>query len=369
MEASTLYSYASQLIKCLVQSSFTLAIYSPSHENVQEDFHTTTVLSLLPFTLYVYGLAFGPAVSAPLSETFGRRFIYVFVTPIALLFILGASFAKNLATLAICRLLAGIMISAPLAVGAGTMMDMWTGVNTNRGVILIMTIAFLGPAIGELVGGWVAQFLKWQWSQWVTLCLGAAFWIFSMGAQETYAGPVMRGKAKKLGMTSPPSPIPAGLAGIRFLITVTLARPIFMLVREPIVLLCSLYSSLNFSVLFCFLAAIPLIFSDTYGFTPGESGLVLIGITVGCFLGGLTLVFLDSYTLKKHMRKHDTKAPPPERMLWGGNDRRSLDGWLIVLVCLDCSARNSFYVQYCGDGSFWFLQHPDFCRSLRFFCC
>ena len=102
-------------------SSFTLAIYSASHEQVQSEFTTSTVLSLLPFTLYVYGLAFGPAVAAPLSETFGRRFFYACMTPIALLFILGASFAHNLAALSICRLLAGIMISAPLAVGAGTM--------------------------------------------------------------------------------------------------------------------------------------------------------------------------------------------------------------------------------------------------------
>ncbi|KAJ5516551.1 Major facilitator superfamily domain general substrate transporter [Penicillium freii] len=311
-----LYNTAVPAVLCFL-ISFGLAIYSPSHESAKDSFQASTVLSLLPFTLYVYGLAFGPAVSAPLSETFGRRFIYVFVTPIALLFILGASFANNLAALAICRLLAGITISAPLAVGAGSIMDMWTGVNTNRGVVLIMTIAFLGPAVGELVGGWVAQYKNWRWSQWTTLFLGATFWIFAMGAQETYAGPLMRRKAKKLGVPLPPSPVPAGLAGARFLVTVTLARPLYMLVREPIVLLCSLYSSLNFSILFCFLAAIPLIFSTTYNFTPGESGLVLIGIAVGCILGGIVLVLLDSHTMRRHVIKHKAASPPPERMLWG----------------------------------------------------
>ncbi|KAJ5673722.1 hypothetical protein N7507_002849, partial [Penicillium longicatenatum] len=185
-----LYNTAVPAVLCFF-ISFALAIYSPSHENAREDLNTSTTLSLLPFTLYVYGLAFGPAVSAPLSETFGRRFIYVSITPIALLFILGAGFANNIAALAICRLLAGVTISAPLAVGAGTIMDMWTGIHTNRGVVLIMTIAFLGPALGELVGGWIAQYKDWQWSQWTTLFLGAAFWIFAIGAQETYAGPAM----------------------------------------------------------------------------------------------------------------------------------------------------------------------------------
>lgn len=209
------------------------------------------------------------------------------------------------------------MISAPLAVGAGTIMDMWTGMNTNRGVVLIMTIAFLGPAVGELVGGWIAQFLKWEWSQWVSLCVGAALWIFAMGAKETYAGPLMRRKAQKLGLSSPPGPVPNGVAGIRTLFTVTLARPLYMLVREPIVLLCSLYSSLNFSILFCFLAAIPLIYGDTYGFTTGQSGLVLIGIIVGCILGGITLILLDSYTMKLYVRHSGPQVSSPERMLWG----------------------------------------------------
>ncbi|CAG7916157.1 unnamed protein product [Penicillium olsonii] len=311
-----IYNTAVPALLCML-ISFGLAIYSPSHTSVQHDFQISSTLALLPFTLYVYGLAFGPAVSAPLSETFGRRFIYVFVTPIALLFILGASFAKNIAALAICRLLAGITISAPLAVGAGTIMDMWTGPQTNRGVVLIMTIAFLGPALGELVGGWIAQYKNWQWSLWTTLFLGAGVWIFALGAQETYATPVKRRKAQKLGLPVPPAPIPAGLPGIRFLFTVTLVRPLYMLVREPIVLLCSLYSSLNFSILFCFLACIPLIFETTYDFTPGQSGLVLIGIAVGCVLGGTVLVLLDAYTMKLHVRKLNTAAPPPERMLWG----------------------------------------------------
>lgn len=256
-------------------------------------------------------------VSAPLSETFGRRFIYIFVTPVALLFILGAGFARNLATLAVCRLLAGITVSAPLAVGAGTIMDTWSGIYTNRGVIMLMTTAFLGPALGEVVGGWIAQYKSWQWTQWTTLFLGGGVWMFALGAQETYAGPIIRRRDKKLGIPAPPTPVPGGLAGVRFLATVTLTRPLYMLLREPIVLFCSLYSSLNFSILFCFLASIPLIFSTTYGFMPGESGLVLVGIAVGCMLGGLALMFIDLYTLKQYQARHEGGSPPPERMLWG----------------------------------------------------
>ncbi|OJZ81400.1 hypothetical protein ASPFODRAFT_85438 [Aspergillus luchuensis CBS 106.47] len=277
-----IYNTAVPSLLCLL-ISFALAIYSPSHSHVQEAFHISTTKSLVPFAMYVYGLAFGPMIAAPISETYGRRFIYLVMTPIAILFIPGAGFAHNLATLAVCRLLAGTFISAPLAVGAGTIMDVWSGQATGRGVTLLMTTAFLGPAIGSLTGGWIAQYKDWRWSQWTSLFLGAAFWIFSMGAQESYAQPLIRRRAAKLGLPVPPSPIPPGWAGIQMMLTVTLARPVYMIFTEPIVSLCSMYSSLNFSVF------------------------VLVGLLVA-----------DHYTLARHLRLHPGGgiAPPPERVLW-----------------------------------------------------
>ncbi|KAL4794757.1 MFS transporter [Aspergillus venezuelensis] len=312
-----LYNTAVPTVLCLL-ISFSLAIYSPSHGHVQEAFHTSTTKSLLPFTMYVYGLAFGPVIAAPISETYGRRFVYLIMTPLAMLFILGAGFSDNLAGLAVCRLLAGLFISAPLAVGAGTIMDTWAGPATGRGVMILMTVAFMGPAIGSLVGGWVAEYKSWRWSQWTTLFLGAGCWVFSMGAKETYARPILHRRAVKLGIPPPPSPIPKGLAGVRVMFTVTLARPVYMLVTEPIVALCSLYSSLNFSVLFCFLACVPLIYADVYGFSSGQCGLVFISLALGCGLGCLALLATDHYTMLLHRRRHpgEVDPPPPERVLW-----------------------------------------------------
>lgn len=279
--------------------------------------HTSSALSILPFTLYVYGLAFGPAVAAPLSETFGRRSVYILATPVAMLFILGSGFSRSIGALAVCRLLAGVAISAPLAVGAGTILDIWSGLNANRAIILLMTIAFLGPALGSLVGGWVSRYKAWPWSQWTSLFLGAAAWIFALGAKESYAAPLIRRRALKYNLPIPPPTKPTGWRGLRFMATVTLARPALMLVREPVVLLCSLYSSLNFSVLFSFISSIPLVYGGVYDFTPGQSGLVFISITVGCALGGLALVFLDAHTFRLHVRRRNSEPLPSERMLWG----------------------------------------------------
>ena len=256
-------------------------------------------------------------ISAPLSETYGRRFIYVFVTPISLLFILGAGFAKNLATLLVCRFLAGALGSAPLAVGAGTIMDIWSGVHGARAMVLFFLTAFLGPALGSLVGGWVAEFKGWRWSHWTTLFLGGAIWIFALGAKETYARVIIRRRALKLGLPLPPHPIPSGLKGLLFLLTVTLTRPVYMLITEPIVGLCSLYMGFNFSVLFCFLASFPLIFGTTYGFSQGQSGLVFAGIAVGCIVGAIASILVDRWTYRHHQTAQQGASSKPEQRLWG----------------------------------------------------
>ncbi|KAL4788796.1 major facilitator superfamily domain-containing protein [Aspergillus venezuelensis] len=246
-------------------------------------------------------------IAAPLSETYGRCLIYLLMTPLSLLFILGAGFSTNIAALSVCRLFAGLFIPPPLAVGAGTIMDIWTGPAAHRGVVILMTMAFLGPAVGSLIGGWVVEYKKWQWSQWTTLFLGAGLWVFSFGAQETYAKPIMRRQAAKLGLPVPPSPITPGMAGIKAILTLNLTRPLYMLLTKPMVLLCSLYSSLNFSVLFCFLACVPLVYTTVYDFSLGQCGLIFIALALGCIVGAGVLILSVNYSSRRYT---STPAPP-----------------------------------------------------------
>ncbi|KAL4912728.1 MFS general substrate transporter [Aspergillus aurantiobrunneus] len=296
--------------------TFGLSIYTPQHEHVQHAFGVSPTVSLLPYALYVYGLAFGPMLSAPLSEIYGRRLIYVLATPISLLFTLGAGLARNFATLAICRFFAGALGSSPVAVGAGTIADLWGGRHIARAMTLLFATSLLGPSLGPVVGGYIAEYKGWQWSQWTILFLGAASWVFSFGAKETYAKVIIRERAKRAGPSLPsPSPGFTGIAGLKQLVTATFARPVFMLVTDPIVGFFSLYTSFNFSMLFSFLAAFPPVFHSTYGFSPGQSGLVFLGITAGCSIGALIQIFIDQHVYQKQLATRHGCIPAEQR-LW-----------------------------------------------------
>lgn len=111
-------------------------------------FQVTDVAALLPFSLFLLGLAFGPILAAPLSERFGRTATYLLSMPIFALFILGAGWAQTFGGLVACRLLAGIFASPPLVVGAGTNADLWKPEDRAVATTLFALCPYLGPALG-----------------------------------------------------------------------------------------------------------------------------------------------------------------------------------------------------------------------------
>lgn len=274
---------------------------------------------MLPLSIYVWGLAFGPVIGAPLSEVFGRRYVYILTLPLFLAFTIGAGSAENFSTLIACRFFAGMLGSPPLAVGAGSNIDLWSARARTRAGSIFLLAPFFGPALGPIVGGFVAQYKGWRWTQWCSAVLGATVFALTLGCQETYAKIILKKRAKKLGLPPPPSPgSPSGLPALKLLFTVTVTRPIHMLLTDPIVILYSAYTAFNFAVIFCFFAAFPIVFIGMYRFSIWQSGLVFVGISAGCVVAVIIAITVDSVTYVRKIK--DTKGSvsqlPPEVRLY-----------------------------------------------------
>ena len=254
-----------------------------------ERFNVSSTVALLGLSLYVLGLAFGPVLAAPISETKGRRVVYRVSLPLAALFTLGAGFSQSMASLAITRFFAGFFGSPTLAVGAGTNVDVWPPVHRAIASSLFLLAPFLGPALGPALGGFAAQHKGWRWTQWLTLFVMIPNFVYALGMKETYKKIILRNRAKRLGIAPPPKG-PTGKAAVKFLFTVTLIRPVKMLYTEPIVIFFSAYTGFNFSVLFGFFDAFPIVFGGVYHFNTGLSGLCFLGIGLGVCLGTLTAI-------------------------------------------------------------------------------
>jgi hypothetical protein len=136
--------------------------------------------------------------------------------------------------------------------------------------------------------------------------------------QETYKKIILRKRAQKLNITPPPGG-PKGVAAIKFLLTVTLVRPLNMLLVEPIVLFLSLYTAFAFSVLFAFFAAFPYVFSrPPYNFTISQNGLVFLAVAIGVVVAGAGSVLVDRVLYVKQYNKAvnagEVAAAPEHRL-------------------------------------------------------
>lgn len=118
----------------------------------------------------------------------------------------------------------------------------------------------------------------------------------------------------------PPKPELAPREAIKLLLTITLFRPIRMLMSEPIVLLYSIYNAFTFSVLFAFFEAYPFVFMGEYGFSISQYGLTFLGIGGGVCLGAIGAVLVDLLVYQKIMRKDGERVREkgPEQRLYIG---------------------------------------------------
>lgn len=131
--------------------------YSPGIEQVADEFNVSKTVATLGLSLYVLGLALGPMLSAGLSETYGRRVVYIYCTPVSLLFTIGAGLSRGIASLLACRFLAGAIGAGPLAVGAGTNADIWKPIDRATGASIWILMPFLGPALGTSIPVYVLR--------------------------------------------------------------------------------------------------------------------------------------------------------------------------------------------------------------------
>ncbi|KAG9230343.1 major facilitator superfamily domain-containing protein [Amylocarpus encephaloides] len=314
-------------ILCFV-AAFGSSIYAPAIPDVMLDFHVSDTIATLSLTTYVLGLSFGPMLSAPISEMFGRLGTYRVAPPIGAIFTLAAGFSPNITTLCILRFFAGFFGGPSLSVCAGTSADLFLPKDRAVAGTFMLYFPFLGPVFGPVVGGYVTQHNGWEWSQYSLAIIIIATYLPVFFLGETYL------KVQEAAAAAAPKP-PAStlLLGVVF---ITLLRPVKMLLTEPIVGFLSLYVAFNFAVIFTFFNSVPYVFGSVYHFDRGNTGLVFLSVGLGCTLAVPTIIGLDRMFYQKEWALSVRDGKPgvvaPEHRLHG-----AILGALGLPVGLFCS--------------------------------
>ncbi|WQF76239.1 Putative major facilitator superfamily, MFS transporter superfamily [Colletotrichum destructivum] len=299
--------------------AFVSTAYSGGIAEVIRDFGVSTEIGILGVSLFVVGFAVGPLMWAPLSELYGRQYLFI-MTYIALTaFNAGAAGAQNIETLIILRFFAGTFGASPMTNAGGVIADMFNANERGLATAIFAAAPFLGPSIGPIVGGFLGVAEGWRWIEGLmAIFTGVVLIVVGLTVPETYAPVLLRRRAEKLSALTGKSYLskyeahqPRKTVAQQF--KVALSRPWILLFKEPIVLLTSIYMAIVYGTLYMLFAAFPIVFQRHRGWSPGVGGLAFLGVAVGMIFAVIYTGF-DSRRYLRVSAAHGGFAPPEARL-------------------------------------------------------
>ncbi|KAK7221364.1 hypothetical protein V2G26_009367 [Clonostachys chloroleuca] len=279
--------------------AFASTAYPSGIEDIMEQLDVSSEVAIIGLSLFVLGLAVGPVFWAPLSEEYGRQYLFITTMTAHIAFNAGAAASRNIETLVILRFFAAVFGAAPYTNSNAVLADIFPASQRGLAMTFFGAAPFLGPALGPIAGGFLGAAGGWRWIQGLMAIFTAVSWIVcSLLVPETYAPVLLRRRAARLSrMTGKVYMSSFDASQRRHSIGQTLKRallrPWVLLFREPIVLLMTIYLSVIYGTLYLFFAAFPIVYqfqsaAAKCGAAPPEARLppAIVGsvfVTVGLF--------------------------------------------------------------------------------------
>ncbi|KUJ13801.1 MFS multidrug transporter-like protein [Mollisia scopiformis] len=307
------------VVSVLLVVNATFASSSPSGclDGIALHFGVSEEAAGLVITLFLLGYCFGPLFWAPLSEFFGRRYIFYVSFTLYLAFNFLCAFANNFAPLLVGRFLTGTFASSPLSNAPGVLADIWGPVERGNAMSLFAMMTFMGPALGPVISGFLELKEDWRWNFYVLLWLGGISELLMFTIPETLPPIVLMNKAKRLrklkipGYEDVKAPVEATDRSLGGIFKVALTRPWKILI-DPISLFVAIYLSVVYTLLYMLFTIYPIVFQQKRGWNSGVGELPLIGTVLGAGIGGM-LIFVNSARDRKKLEAGH-KGTPEDRL-------------------------------------------------------
>ncbi|RDL37995.1 MFS multidrug transporter-like protein [Venustampulla echinocandica] len=306
-------------VAVLLVVNATFASSSPSGclKGIAKEFDISLEVAGLVVTLFLLGYCFGPLFWAPLSEYYGRRWIFYISFPLYLVFNFLCAFAKNFPALLIGRFLTGTFASSPLSNSAGVLADIWGPVERGNAMAAFSVMTFVGPALGPVISGFLELKEDWRWNFYVLLWLAGITSIFMFTLPETLPQVVLLNKARRIRKLKTPghedlkAPIEGTDQKLSSIFRVALTRP-WKIMIDPISFLIAIYLSTVYTLLYMLFSIYPIVFQEKRGWNSGVGELPLIGTIVGAVTGGIIIFFYSSHQQKTMLAGQ--KGRPEDRL-------------------------------------------------------
>jgi multidrug resistance protein len=276
-----------------VLSPLVSSVFTPAISQIADTLGTSKAGVVGAVTGYVVMLGIGPLIIAPLSETFGRRPLYIVCFSIFTLLQIPTALSPNISSLIAVRTLAGFFGSVGIANGGGTLNDLFDPSERATVYGWYLLGPLLGPTLGPLVGG-MSEFLLWRWMFGIlaiVCAINTAIGYFFL--HETFAPKILARRCRQLEKKY----------GGRYSFEGEDTRPMFQKVLQspkrpirilltPIVFPIAIYQALIFSIMYTIYTNMESMFgpSSNYGLSTFQTSLLYLGFGAGFFIAVRGLV-------------------------------------------------------------------------------
>ena len=355
-----------------VVSSFTFispvssSMIAPAIDTLAEDFDVTSdVEAQMMLSIFVLSYGFGPLLLGPMSEVFGRVRVLQLSNIFYLIWNLGCGFTRNKQEMIVFRLLAGIGGSAPMAVGGGVLGDCWHPEERGKAVGIYSLAPLLGPALGPLVGAWIAEKTTWRWVFWSTSITAVFVQISGLFLlQETYPATLLKRKADRLRKESGNTKLYTEFESDKTLgniLSIAAVRALRMLATQPIIQVITVYLAYLFGLFYLILSTFPKVWQGVYQESVGVGGLNYLSLGIGFLLGAQTAAqLMDRIYQRLKLQNNDIGCPEfripltfvgscliPIGLFWYGWSVEAKTHWIVpntgiaifgagAMICMQC---------------------------------
>lgn len=137
-------NYASILTKW--NRNLASVMFAPGAQDLVREFGITqSIVGSLTVSIYILGYAFGPLLLASMSELYGRLIVYHTSNTVYLAFTVGCALSTNTAMFMVFRFICGCAASSPMAIGGGTIADLYPPSERGKAMALFGLGPLLGP--------------------------------------------------------------------------------------------------------------------------------------------------------------------------------------------------------------------------------
>ncbi|WFD23486.1 hypothetical protein MEQU1_002177 [Malassezia equina] len=287
-------------------SPFAINIYMPAVPNISEALNISDGEALLSVTMYMIFQGLSPSVWAPLSDTFGRRPVLLCTFTVFLVANLGLSFANTYWLLLVLRMLQACGASSAIAIGAGCISDVSEQKERGSYMGYFQCGTLLGPSIGPVIGGFMAQAWDWHAVFFFLSAFGGSYLLFLLLClPESLRALVGRGDKKPVSIWRTILPLRLvpnerengalmAMPPKLHIRTLGLEHPWRMYTRPDVALMIASYA-IPFGGFTVMSSTLSTILYANYQYKPWEMGMCFITIGVGSAIGSI----LSGYVLDR----------------------------------------------------------------------